>query len=208
MSRGTLANANIFFTQLNVPSRSFSSGFLATDGSLLTDNEGNPLLEWFGLQFETEIRLGQADSPGFYQFALLSDDGSMLELKTGTDSSGNTVLIDDNGAHTTKLVCEGGYVQLDSTTHVPVRIKYFQGPRFRIALILLWRKVGDHLTTFDSAGLNGPECGLSGENQFFDISTTPSTPTSHYTGLLGRGWKVLAPDNFVLPGEATNPCSD
>ena len=50
---------------------------------------------------------------------------------------------------------------------------------------------------------------MSGNSTFFDSTQTPSAPMPTYNAMLSRGWKVIAPANYLLP-QATggvNPCN-
>jgi hypothetical protein len=92
-----------------------------------------------------------------------------------------------------------------------MKLDYFQGPRYNIALMLLWREI-------PSCGANGRDtgadlydeaCDQAGNDTFFIWENNPVTPTNLWLGMLSRGWKVLSPENYVLPsapGVTTNPC--
>jgi hypothetical protein len=212
-----VAPADLFFNQLNVPTRSFSEGFSTTTGTVLVDPEtGNTLYEWFALHFESQIQLGATDHPGRYQFAVLSDDGALLWLDQG--ATPNTPFINNDGETPSRLRCATSGINFSAATTstpgtlIPMKLDYFQGPRYNIALMLLWREI-------PSCGANGVDtgadlydeaCNQAGNDTFFIWENDPATPTDLWLGMLSRGWKVLSPDNYVLPtaqGVTTNPCA-
>jgi hypothetical protein len=189
------------FNQLNVPTYSFDRGFQLPDGSYLQDSQGNKLTSYFGFHFTTTITLGSDDTDGLYQFGTLSDDGTSVRIVKpyGTLDS----LIEDEGSHGTHLECATRAIPMDSTTRMPVEINWHQGPPFHVAIMLIWRKVSG-----TSASLQDNYCGVSSiSGGYFDPSTVPSTPGQGWLDLQAHGWKVLAPSNFLMPGNQTNHCS-
>jgi hypothetical protein len=102
-------------------------------------------VEWFALQTTTTLVVPVA---GDYVFQLNSDDGSRLAL------DGN-VVIDNDGLHqafgsgpddSQTVGMKEATVRLTAGDH-PLSLDYFQGPKFRIALELKWKKPG--ATTFE-----------------------------------------------------------
>jgi hypothetical protein len=190
---------DVFLNQLNIPTRDFTEGFPTANGSLLTF-QGSVLLEWFALYMESNIQLGPTDAEGDYQFALLSDDGAILNIKSqGNDSF--TPLINDDGTHPTTMACSTAPLTINQYDLIPMQLSYYQGPRYQIALQLLWRPWPKTGSAVD------PLCGTSGNYQFFDPDTVPSTPQQNYLDLESRGWKPLSPSNFVIPNNGINPCN-
>lgn len=203
-SHGYHAEVDLFFNNLDVPTRRFDRGFMTQDGQTLKTPNGDTLYEWFSLHFEAVLRLGNSDPAGRYQFALLSDDGSVMSIDT--NGEGSTQLINNDGLTPTRLRCASKTVWMDNSTRLPIKIDYFQGPRHHIGLILLWRQLPG---TVDGPELADSACGVSGNESFFDYNQTPSAPSQRWIDLLGRGWKVLTPENFKLPDHVLqNPCSD
>jgi outer membrane protein OmpA-like peptidoglycan-associated protein len=106
----------IYASTLNMPTRDFKDGFPG-----VTDR-----FEWFAIDYHgTFLAPAQAK----YKFELSSDDGSILAI------DGKTV-IDNDGVHPT--VTKDAEVDLQAGAH-SIRVEYFQGPRYGIALVL---KVG------------------------------------------------------------------
>lgn len=108
----------VFISELDVPTRSFTSGFpgVATN-----------LIEWFAIDFSGHLII---EKSGSYQFMVVSDDGSIVYLN-------NSVLINNDGTHST-LPAWSATVQLAAGAH-PLRVSYFQGPRHHIALQLFYK---------------------------------------------------------------------
>lgn len=197
INKGTKANAIIYMSQLFVPTRDFSTGFSTNDKTVIVDDNGNKLVEYFALDFETIIKLGPNDSPGQYQFGILSDDGSIMEIKD-TPSSPYRSLISNDNDHSTRLGCATDGVNLTSSSRIPVRLKYFQGPRTRIALTLVWRKIDPT----DPNAKKDKDCGYAHNTYYFGSNTLqPDLNNSGFGEMKKRGWKVLAPENFILPEE-------
>ncbi len=197
---GQTVNVDLFFNQLNVPTRPFDQGFLTQNGTILTTPKGDTLYEWFAVHFESEIRLSRHDNAGLYQFALMSDDGAVVKMK-GSDGS-YEMLVNNDGTHPSRLACATQHVTMAADTSLPVKIDYYQGPRYHIALMLLWRQVDENTDLADVA------CGKSGNDYFFDSTKTPQVAQPAWLGLLSRGWKVLNAQNYFLPnGPGSSPCT-
>jgi hypothetical protein len=110
----------IYTNFLYIPPREFSEGFPG-----VTDR-----FEWFAIDYTGRFFISD---PGRYEFVLISDDGSKLYID-------EQVVIDNNGHHSPFK--KGGATELSNGVH-SIRISYFQGPRFMIALVLGVRKPGD-----------------------------------------------------------------
>jgi hypothetical protein len=190
MSADGTQPVNLFFNNVNVPNRSFTSGFINQNGDALTDSHGNMLIEYFGLKFESQIRLADTEEPGFYEFGVEGDDGAVLKLK---DNNGvfQTVISND-GDHPARTGCSDAnnvynVFYFDHNTVVPFELYYYQGPRVYIALRLFWRKV------------DGPGANLSQGCDSTALGNLDGTAASSF-------WKIMSPENFLLPGNQSNPC--
>jgi hypothetical protein len=103
----------IYTYSLAIPLRDFSEGF-----------PGLPeLIEWFAIDYTGRFWV---QTPGKYRFLLTSDDGSRLYI------DGKEVL-DNDGVHAVATV--EGDVKLKAGVH-DIRVMYFQGPRYHVALML------------------------------------------------------------------------
>jgi hypothetical protein len=199
-ANGTRLDATLYFNQLNVPTRAFDRGFQTQNGTILTTPAGDTLYEYFSLRFESEIRLTDHDQPGRYQFAVLADDGAVLYVND--DGMGYRALVDNDGTHPTRLGCATEGIDMDYETFLPIALDYYQGPRYHIALMVLWRKLPDGNQSY-----NDVACGLEGNERFFDSNFSPSVPKQTWLDMLQRGWRVVAPQNYMLPLTAPeNPC--
>lgn len=103
----------IYTTSLRVPSRPFNEGFPG-----VTERK-----EWFAIDYTGRFWV---ETGGVYRFRLLSDDGAKLLLN-------RKVVIDNDGTHP-PLTIEGS-AHLTRGIH-QIRVPYFQGPRFNVALVL------------------------------------------------------------------------
>jgi hypothetical protein len=104
---------SIYTPYLNVPAQPFDVGFPG-----VTDR-----FEWFAIDYHGRFWVKDA---GTYRFSLNSDDGSILYI------DGKRVIRND-GVHPEER--EQGRVRLKAGAH-SIRVSYFQGPRFHVALTL------------------------------------------------------------------------
>ncbi len=199
ITKGVQAPVTLYLNRLYTPTRPFDEGFITNSGSLVQTAAGNSLYEYFALHLESTLQLRESDTDGFYQLALLSDDGSIMQLnQTG---EGYTNFINDDGTHATQLACASSAIYMNHFTKIPMKLDYYQGPRYHIALNLIWRQVAS-----STSNLTDPLCGQSGNSLFWDPTTTPSTPLA-FNDLNFRGWNILNTENFKLPASASiNPC--
>jgi hypothetical protein len=196
---GAPVDATLFLSDINIPTRSFSLGFSTAAGDVLKNAQGNTLYEYFSVHMDSQIQLNASNPVGAYQFGVISDDGSITQIDTGT---GFTTLLNNDGTHSSRFTGSSTPVQFSTiNTIYPIKIDYFQGPRYHIAMVLLWRPWPQTGSAVD------PQEGKSGNSLFFDSTTVPSTPTATYNSLLTNGWTPVAATNFVLPKSvAQNPC--
>jgi hypothetical protein len=111
---------SIYTPVLKLPARNFQDGFPG-----VTDR-----FEWFAIDYNGRFWISK---PGNYRFALESDDGSKLYIDSKT-------VIDNDGTHApaTRI----GYIHLEEGVHT-IRVSYFQGPRYQIALTLAISEPGE-----------------------------------------------------------------
>lgn len=110
----------VCLSQLDITPRPFRQGFPGLDG----------LIEWFGLDIRFTVDIA---SSGRWDLGLVSDDGAILSID-GKD------VINNDGVH--RATARWTQVRLASGVR-NFRVRYFQGPREHIALMLVWRKEGD-----------------------------------------------------------------
>jgi len=103
----------IYTYSLAIRPRDFNEGFPG-----LTDR-----LEWFAIDYTGRFWI---ETPGKYRFILTSDDGSRLYID-------DKQVIDNDGTHPAEE--QSGTAKLKAGVH-SIRVSYFQGPRFHLALML------------------------------------------------------------------------
>lgn len=193
LDKGVKSDKKLFFSDLFVPTRMFSEGFATQTSSVIVDDLGERLIEYFGLNFKTELRLIGDQPSGKYDLAVLADDGVMV---ASIGEGGKATLLSGDGDHPTKMIC-GNPIDLTNGSGKSLDITYYQGPRYHISLVLLWRPA--------KAGKD-PLCNQEGNNLYFDPDNG-SKPKQGYKDLLARGWKPIPAANFFLPDQVEiNPC--
>ncbi len=120
----------IYTRELNFPVRNFEEGFPGITSRF----------EWFAIEYHGRIRAGRK---GSYSLRLVSDDGSKLFID-------GRLIVDNDGQHAVRSV--SGFVDLDSGEH-EIRIQYFQGPRYQIALQLFCTPEGGQERLFPNCGI-------------------------------------------------------
>lgn len=120
----------VVFSQFDVGDRAWTDGFPSTDG-LMKNVDGEPLVEWFAFHLEGSIAVKPGDETE-YQFATFSDDGSIVWVD-------GVEVVNHDGQHSPQWKCGANKVTLSAGQTHSMRLKYFQGPRNRIALRVLWR---------------------------------------------------------------------
>jgi PA14 domain len=103
----------IYTTSLNIPTQDFRAGFPGVTKKT----------EWFAIDYTGKFWI---QTPGKYKFVLTSDDGSKLYID-------DQVVIDNDGLHST--LAKDASIELTQGIH-KIRVSYFQGPGFQIALVL------------------------------------------------------------------------
>ena len=103
----------IYASSLNVPGRDFKEGFPG-----VTKRQ-----EWFAIEYTGRFWI---EKPALYGFALTSDDGSRLFID-------DQLIVDNDGIHPPAK--RSGILELSGGIH-NIRVQYFQGPRFHVALVL------------------------------------------------------------------------
>ena len=103
----------IYTPYLDVPPQDFAIGFPGV----------TKRFEWFAIDYTGRFWVSK---PGRYDFALASDDGAVLYID-------GKRIINNDGQHPVEE--KEGNVKLKEGVH-SVRVSYFQGPRFHVALVL------------------------------------------------------------------------
>ncbi len=193
LNNGVRSDKKLFFSDLFVPTRMFSEGFATQTSSVVANDLGEKLIEYFGLKFKTELRLTGAQTSGAYDIAILADDGVTV---SNIDANGKTTIINGDGDHPTRMSC-GTPLNMTAGSGKSLEITYYQGPRYHIALVMMWRPAREGLD---------PHCNTQGNNLFFDPADG-SKPKQAYRDLLARGWTPIPAENFFIPDQVeVNPC--
>lgn len=194
LERGFVSPSYIVLPQVAVPVIDFSEGFKTGDGTILKDQTGKPLLEGFALDLRGSLRLGQRIPAGRYEIAILSDDGSILDLDIDQDGTLDS-LIENDGYHSARFACSNRAMELSTSSNLPLRLRYYQGPRTQIALTVMMRA----LSASETAGMD-PACGHTDaeSSSWFTDNTNEVQLT---TALKERGWFIPDSSMYALPPE-------
>jgi len=103
----------IYTSELNVPAQDWRTGFPG-----VTDR-----FEWFAIDYRGRFWIAK---PDMYRFRLTSDDGARLYID-------DQLIADNDGVH--QVERRFASLRLSGGIHT-IRVSYFQGPRFHLALIL------------------------------------------------------------------------
>jgi hypothetical protein len=156
-------------SDLNIGWRAFTSGFPGIDGKAIKKPGTNDdLVEYFGILFETQIQLSTTDEDGDYQLATISDDGSILEYYN-QESKDWQRLVSNDGTHSATMSCAIKTLKLTKGGRpIPIRILYFQGPKYHIAFDLVARKVKANCALNpQTRGCADFYCGKSNTSNFY-----------------------------------------
>jgi hypothetical protein len=127
------AGPPIYTSSLNLPPQDFRRGFPGV----------TKRIEWFAIDYTGRFWI---NDPGMYTFSLLSDDGSKLYID-------DQVVIDNDGVHRPEE--KTGDVDLAGGLH-RIRVSYFQGPKFYVALVLKVAGPGQKLRVFSTDEFKPP----------------------------------------------------
>ncbi|MBV8846413.1 MAG: beta-glucosidase [Bryobacterales bacterium] len=123
----------IYTESLNVPPQMFEKGFPGVTARF----------EWFAIDYTGRFWIAK---PGTYRFALTSDDGANLYID-------GDLIIDNDGIHPPRT--RESRVDLKRGIHT-LRVPYFQGPRFMVALVLEVAGEGEDLRVFSTNEFKPP----------------------------------------------------
>lgn len=198
-NKGTALDKKIYFADVNVPTQRFTKGFQTESGAKLTDNSGNILIENFALEYNTVLQLGAKDSEGDYELASLADDGARVFVK---ENGAWNELINNDGQHATRMGCPWRTINLKKDSQIPVKILYYQGPRFYLANVLIWKKHSKAQSWTQPS--DHDLCGFTGNDYFYNSANGKKSVGMAYLELIG--WRTIAAENFKMPAQISNPC--
>jgi hypothetical protein len=124
---------SIYTSSLNIPPQDFKQGFPG-----VTKRK-----EWFAIDYNGRFWI---DKPGVYTFVLTSDDGARLDID-------DRMVADNDGMH--PPMDASGSVDLSAGIH-GIRVSYFQGPRWQVALVLKVAPPGEELRVFSTDEFKPP----------------------------------------------------
>jgi len=124
---------SIYTSSLDIPPQDFRRGFPG-----VTER-----FEWFAIDYTGRFWI---DKPGLYTWVLTSDDGARLYLD-------DQLIIDNDRQHEPEE--RTGSLRLTSGIH-RIRVSYFQGPRFQVALVLKVAPPGEPLRIFSTDEFKPP----------------------------------------------------
>jgi hypothetical protein len=127
------AGPAIYTSSLNVPAQDFRQGFPGV----------TKRIEWFAIDYNGRFWISK---PGSYRFNMLSDDGAKLYID-------DQVIIDNDGVH--PPLWKDGSIELAGGLH-RIRVSYFQGPKWAIALVLKVSGPGEQLRVFSTDEFKPP----------------------------------------------------
>ena len=127
------AGPPIYTSSLFVPAQDFRQGFPG-----VTDR-----IEWFAIDYTGRFWITKS---GAYRFNMMSDDGAKLYID-------DEVVIDNDGLHAP--IWRDGTVELADGLH-RIRVSYFQGPKWAIALVLKVSPPGQPLRVFSTDEFKPP----------------------------------------------------
>ena len=99
--------------------------------------------EWFAIDYTGRFWI---EKPGLYAFVLTSDDGSRLYVD-------DQLIADNDGLH--QVEDRHCSIRLARGIH-RIRVSYFQGPRFQVALVLRVAGPGEDLRIFSTEEFKPP----------------------------------------------------
>jgi hypothetical protein len=123
----------IYATELNVPPQDFQQGFPGV----------TKRFEWFAIDYTGRFWISK---PGEYRFALTSDDGANLYID-------DNLVVDNDGEHPPET--RSAALHLKGGIHT-LRVSYFQGRRFQVALMLQIAGEGEQLRIFSTDEFKPP----------------------------------------------------
>ncbi len=127
------AVGSVYTTSLNVWPQTFDQGFPG-----ITDR-----FEWFAIEYTGRFWI---ENGGDFRFSLLADDGAKLYVN-------NRLVIDNDGVHRAGAVSGGATL---TRGVYEIKVEYFQGPKFTVALVLAVAPPGEPWRIFKTTDFKPP----------------------------------------------------
>lgn len=198
-NKGLKLDAKLYFADVNVPTSPFTAGFKNVNGEFLVDAQGHKLIENFAIEYTSVLKLSDKDKEGHYEIATLSDDGSRVFVKENNQWN---EIINNDGDHSTRMGCAFRTVEMKKETELPIKILYYQGPRYHIANVMIW-KHHKKAHTWKKQNSN-PLCGVASNKYFYNPDNGKKLLPVKFLEQLG--WSTIAAANYKMPAQTTNPC--
>lgn len=201
--KGLKLDKKLYFADVNVPTRHFTDGFTTVDGQTLVDENNERLIEHFSVVYDSVLKLSDGDEEGHYELALLSDDGARLFAFL---EGRWTEIVNNDGNHATRMGCAYQTVHLTKASEIPIKILYYQGSRYHLSNVLIW-KLHNKARTWSNPNRHS-FCGISSNSFFFGLNQNKKARTVGAINALERsGWSVVKNANFRMPENTRNPCT-
>ncbi|WP_413574874.1 PA14 domain-containing protein [Bdellovibrio sp. HCB290] len=200
-NKGVALEQDVYFASINVPTRQFTKGFVTEGGSVLLDSNGNKLVENFALEYNSILKLSDSDKEGEYELASISDDGARVFFKEDDQWK---ELINNDGNHASRMGCAYRTIAMKRGTEVPIKVFYYQGSRYHVANVLMWKHHKD-TKAYKRSVMDNFVCGKSGNNFFYNSSN--EKPTAITKWLQSTGWQTISNANYKMPEHKPNPCT-
>jgi len=141
---------SVYTSTLNIWPQHFDSGFPGI----------SERYEWFAIEYTGKFWI---EEDGSYRFSLLADDGARLYLD-------DKLVIDNDGVHRATAASGGG--KLTRGVH-EIKVQYFQGPRFTVALVLAIARADEPWRIFNMNDFKPPkDLGEWEKGQTLDVQST------------------------------------
>lgn len=197
-----VANVQIYLDRLFVPTRPSDRPFYMQNGNPVLSLNGEAVYKNFALRMHSQLQLAANENPGYYQLAVLSNDGAVLRVPDG--QGGFKTIVDNDGKHPSQFACASEPIYLDGSSKLPIILDYFQGDSGHLSLVTMWRPWPNDPNAIDG---HDSYCGRQGNGLFFKFSENPVDPQKHFYEMLEQNWKVLENENYYFPEQTSNPCA-
>ncbi|XGC80229.1 hypothetical protein ACES2L_12935 [Bdellovibrio bacteriovorus] len=198
-SKGQRLDKDLYFADINVPTRSFTEGFSTMDGQTLVNASGDKLIEHFAIEYTSSLKLTADDKEGAYELASLSDDGTRVFVQ---ENGVWNEIINNDGTHPTRLGCSSRLISLNKGQELPIKVLYYQGPRYHVANVLMWRHVEKPK---NYKGWRHGLCGMT-SNTFF-AKDKNGKKIGGMMALEKMGYTAISSKNYLMPEKKQNPCT-
>jgi len=196
---GQKLSQDLFFADVNVPTQLFTKGFSTVDGQLLVDGNGVKLTENFAIEYTSILKLSDTDKEGHYEIPVLSDDGARLFVK---ENGVWTELANNDGVHPTRMGCPYRTVEMKRNKELPIKLLYYQGPKYHISNVLMWKYYKTAQVWKDPS--KHSLCGYQGNDLFFSAD---GKKTKAMKTLEADGYSIISKSSYKMPEQTQNPCS-